>query len=126
MRRRWTIAVAAAVIGASLAVTAPAGASGLADCDLGEPPERTVIQSDGTNLNVYPLNLPADALAVGGWVAGYALCLEGGIVTGPVECVRNGSVWLPPEPVVTVDPDEPSVSVNYGQFFEPAGDTCVD
>ena len=114
MRRRWSIFVAVAVIAATVGMAAPASAEWVPDCELGQPPQQTVIQNNGNGLEIHAFNAPSDAVAVAGWVVAYVQCLEGGTVNRALECVGNA---LPSGPLVEVQGDPPVIIIHYEELF---------
>ncbi len=117
MRRRWSVLVVVAVAAATSGMAAPASAEWIPDCELGPRPQQTVIQNNGNGLEIYPLNVPDDAVAAANWVADYVLCLEGGTVNRAVQCVMDG---LPSDPLALVEvrlEPEPVIIIHHEELF---------
>jgi hypothetical protein len=105
MKRRFAGALVGALVAGSIWMAA-APAQAQEPCELGDPPQETLIDTSGP-IQIHAGRAPGYALALAGWVGNYATCIGGNVLV-TVNCVRQAGPTLP---LVEVDTETLTITI---------------
>ena len=106
MRRRFAGALVGALVAGSMWMAAAPAQAGGVTCELGDPPQETLIDTSGP-IQIYAGRVPGYALALAGWITNYADCVHGNVMV-TVNCVQQAGPVLP---LVEVDTETLTITI---------------